>query len=256
MRRPLTVGMSGQLRIPRLFLPILSNKTAGAGIQPGSAMVQMKNLLKLFTALTLVLAVSAGAYAKAPRLSAKEREKIEKENQKEAKKQAKEKKKKGWECEQLGSPETLILEFLNAKKLNGLQTKIETVEHSVSRSKARKFAREKAANILAQELSEVIKGEVTGMGSMEEQEAEERFVDQMMSKYAAEIAGMLELHCSFYKKNDDGTVDMEVYFLVDADSAQGAKLKAAKQALEKLKLNQEWADKISEALADIDTDDL
>lgn len=216
----------------------------------------MKNLLKLFTVLTLMLAVSAGAYAKAPRLSAKEREKIEKENQKEAKKLAKEKKKEGWKFEQTGLPENIIADFLNKKEIDGLEELEGTAENSASRSKARKYIKTNAANSYAQEQSQVFKGKLNGMEDGNEEDADEKFVKQWEGRYAMEVAGILKVGYSIYKKNDNGTVDMEIHFLIDPDGAHQAKLAATKYAIEKQKLNQEWAEKISEALSDIDTDDL
>lgn len=216
----------------------------------------MKNLLKLFTVLTLMLAVSAGAYAKAPRLSAKEREKIEKANLKAAKTKAKELKKKGWEFEQPDLPENLIADFLNKQKIYGLKALEETAENSASRSKARSYIKTKAANNYAQEQSGVFVGKLNGMESGDEEDADEKFVKQWEARYATEVAGILNVGYSIYKKNDNGTVDMEIHFLIDPEAAHQAKLTAAKYAIEKQKLDQEWADNISKILSDIDTDDL
>lgn len=216
----------------------------------------MKNLLKLFTVLTLVLAVSAGAYAKAPRLSAKEREKIEKENLKAAKKLAKQMKKEGWKFEQTGLPENIIADFLDKQEIDGLEELEETAENSASRSKARSYIKTKAANNYAQSQSQVFKGKLNGMNVGNEEDADEKFVKQWEGRYAMEVAGILKVGYSIYKKNDNGTVDMEIHFLIDPEASHQAKLSAARQAIELQKINQEWAEKISEALSDIDTDDL
>lgn len=216
----------------------------------------MRNVLRLLTVIVLVLAVTADAYARTPRLSTKEREKIEKEIKKKAKKTAKEMKKKGWEFEQTGLPEDIIAKFMMATEIDGLQTIEETAEYSASRSKARSYIKTKAANAYAQEQSQVFKGRLNGMESGNEEDADEKFVKQWEGRYAMEVAGILKVGYSMYKKNDDGTVDMEIHFLIDPEAAHNAKLSAAKYAIEVQKLNQEWADAISEALSDIDTDNL
>lgn len=256
MRRPLTVGMSDKLRIPRLFFANLIRQDSRFGDSAVVIQFIMRNILKFLTVIFLVGAVTAGAYARTPRLSAKEREKIEKENMKEAKKLAKQLKKEGWKIEQTGLPENVIADFLNAKELKGLETLEETAEYSSSRSKARSYIKTKAANAYAQEQSQVFKGRLNGMESGDEEDAEEKFVKQWEGRYAMEVAGILKVGYSQYKKNDDGTVDMEIHFLIDPEAAHNAKLSAAKYAIEVQKLNQEWADKISEALSDIDIDNL
>lgn len=231
-------------------------RPSARGFCRGLRWFDMKNLLKLFTAMMLMLAVSAGVYAKAPRMSVKEREKIEKENLKEAKKLAKQYKKEGWKIEQTGLPENVIADFLNSKELKGLETYEETAENSASRSKARSYIKTKAANSYAQEQSQVFKGRLNGMSTEEETDAEDKFVKQWEGRYAMEVAGILKVGYSRYKKNDDGSVDMEIHFLIDPEAAHNAKISAAKYAIEVQKLNQEWADAISEALSDISTDNL
>lgn len=216
----------------------------------------MRNILRLLTVIVLVVAVTAGAYARTPRLSSKEREKIEKEIKKKAKKTAKEIKKKGWVFEQTGLPEDIIAKFMMSTEIDGLQTIEETAEYSASRSKARSYIKTKAANVYAQEQSGVFKGLLDGMESGNEEDADEKFVKQWEGRYAMEVAGILKVGYSIYKKNDDGTVDMEIHFLIDPEAAHNAKLSAAKYAIEVQKLNQEWADKISKKLSDIDTDNL
>lgn len=183
-------------------------------------------------------------------MSAKEKEKIEKENMKEAKKLAKQYKKEGWKFEQVGLPESLICKFLNEEQIGGLEQLVGTAENSASRSKARTYIKTKTANEYAQDQSSVFKGKLNGMNTIEEEDAEERFVKQWEARYAMEIAGMLKVGYSIYRKNDDGSVEMEIHYLVDPSASQQAKIAAAKQTIELQKINQEWAKRISEALED------
>lgn len=208
--------------------------------------------MRLATVVAVMLTLSMSAFAKRPSLSAKEKESVKKECRKEAKKLAKEAKKKGFEFEQTGLPENLIYDFLCEVKLNGMQQEVGTADNSQSRGKARRYANTMAAREFAQKQSQTIKGKLTGMMTDEETEAIDRYVDQFEARYAMQIAGMLKVGYSQYRKNDDGTVDMEIHYLIDPENCQQLKLAAARQALELQKLNQEWAQKISDALNDVD----
>lgn len=211
----------------------------------------MRHLLRILTVVGLILTFSLGSVAAPKRLSTKEREKITKEKTKEAKKLAKEYKKQGWIIEQTGSPENVIANFLISQEIDGLESTIGTAEGSASRSKARSYIKLKVANEYAQEQSGIFKGIATGMDSGDELDSEEKFVKQWESRYAMEIAGILKVGYSKYKKNDDGTIDMEIHYLIDPENAHAAKLSAARHAIEIQKLNQEWADNISKRLNDI-----
>lgn len=212
----------------------------------------MNKLVKIFTVLALIFTVTAGAYAKAPNISAKEREKIEKQNLKAAKKVVKEKKKAGWVFEQTGMPEDIVAKFMNSRDIQGLEELQGTAENSASRSKARSYIATKTANEYAQAQSIVLKGKLNGMDTGNEEEINEEFVRQWEGRYAMEVAGILKIGYSMYRKNDNGTVDMEIHYLVDPENAHAAKLSAARNALERQKLKQEWADAISKALSDIE----
>lgn len=208
--------------------------------------------MRLATVVAIMLTLTMSAFAKKPSFTAKEKEKIEKEYKKDAKRLAKEAKKQGYQFEQTGLPENLIYNVLCDAKLNGLQEQIGTAEKSQSRSKARQYAKTMAAREFAQEQSSTIKGKLDGMSTNEETEAVDRFVDQFEARYAMQIAGMLKVGYSKYRNNDDGTVDMEIHFLIDPENCQQIRMAAARQALELQKLNQEWAQRISDALKDVE----
>jgi hypothetical protein len=212
----------------------------------------MRKLVNVIAVLFLMVAMTGEISAKAPNISSKEREKIEKECQKEAKKIAKNIKKAGWTIEETGLPETIIANYLEKQRIDGLETLVGTAEQSASRSKARSYIKTKTANEYAQEQSGVFKGKLDGMDKSSEEDAEEKFIKQWEGRYAMEVAGLIKIGYTQYRKNDNGTVDMEIHFLVDPESAHAAKLAAAKYAIEEQKLDQEWANNISEALKDIE----
>lgn len=208
----------------------------------------MKNILKALAVALLMAAAVIPATAKKPVLSEKEQAKIEKEAEKEAKKTAKEKKKEGWKIEQTGLMENIIARHIVKRETEGLQEKNGAATDRKSRSGCRKQILNDVSNEYAREVSQVIKGEITSKDRFRDGDEAEDFIGQYEARLAAEIAGELVESYSLYKKNPDGTYDMEIHYFVDPDRAHAAKLRAARNTMEIQKLDEEWRKSISDAI--------
>lgn len=190
----------------------------------------MKNILKALAVALLMAATVIPATAKKPFLSEKEQAKIEKAAEKEAKKTAKEKKKEGWKVEQTGLMENIIARHIVKRETEGLQEKNGAVTDHKSRSGCRKQILNDVSNAYAREVSQVIRGEITSKDRFRDGDEAEDFIGQYETRLAAEIAGELVESYSLYKKNPDGTFDMEIYYFIDPDRAHDAKLRAARNS--------------------------
>lgn len=214
----------------------------------------LKHLTRI-VALSLVLILGAGAsmaqqQQKNPTLTAKELKKIDKENAKKAKKICKDKKKQKWLFEQTGTPEDIITRHLTRMTTEGLEEKVATATGRKSRSLARKQIGVDVANEYAQEQSLVMKGEILGQdGEFTDADAE-GYRRQFQGKYASDIRGEIVESYSLYRKNGDGTYDMEVYFLIDPAKAQASKLRAMRYALERAEMSDKLAQRIRDNIAE------
>lgn len=208
----------------------------------------MKNILKALAVALLMAATVIPATAKKPFLSEKEQAKIEKAAEKEAKKTAKEKKKEGWKVEQTGLMENIIARHIVKRETEGLQDKIGAANGLKGRSSCRKKIRNDVSNEYARDVSEVIKGVVNSKDRHLDGDEAEDFISQYETRLAAEIAGELVESYSLYKKNPDGTFDMEIHYFIDPDRAHAAKLRAARNTMELQKLDEEWCKSISDAI--------
>lgn len=208
----------------------------------------MKNILKALAVALLMAATVIPATAKKPFLSEKEQAKIEKAAEKEAKKTAKEKKKEGWKVEQTGLMENIIARHIVKRETEGLQEKNGAATDHKSRSGCRKQILNDVSNAYAREVSQVIRGEITPKDRFRDGDEAEDFIGQYETRLAAEIAGELVESYSLYKKNPDGTFDMEIYYFIDPDRAHDAKLRAARNSMELQKLDEEWCKSISDAI--------
>lgn len=210
----------------------------------------MKRFYFIVIALVLAAGCSLDTVAKRPNLTPKQIEKIEKEQKKIAKQIAKERTKDGWKIEQPTTMESAMAEHNVNVKVNGLEQMVQASTGKKSRSICRKQIQIDAPNAYAKKESQVIVGEVVNKDRMMEDDESENFIAEYTAKLAKEVAGDLQESFSLYRKNPDGTYDMEIYYVIDPEAAHAAKIKAAKALNELQKLDDEWKRKIIENLED------
>ena len=170
---------------------------------------------------------------------------------KEVKKKLKDYKKKGYEI--FGSSRTL--EAMLTKHLSTLEAKegkvVEVVGFSQAKSRnlAATAAQNSAANRYATTCSQQIKGRVLAdmAADVANQEAEfDKFYAAFEGKVQQEIKGELRQSFAVAKQNDDGTISVEAYFLVDDDAASRARRNALKNSQEESAIAQKYAQKLSD----------
>lgn len=208
----------------------------------------MKHSLRVLATVIAMVAVLFTAAAKKPALTEKEKAKIEKQAEKEAKKVAKELKKEGWKVEQSGLMESVIARHMAKLEIQGLREIIGSATDKKTRSMCRKQIQIDVPNAYAKEQSQVVKGVVTNKDRNKDGDESEDFIGEYETRLAMEIAGELVESYSLYRKNPDGSYDMQIYYLVDPEQAHAAKLRAAKHAMELQKLDDEWRQSISDAI--------
>ena len=214
----------------------------------------MRNILRtVVTAMTLV-AIVCSMSARQPAMSEKQQEQARKSIVKEARKQARQKEKEGWRVEQTGLMETVIAEHREKLTIRGLEERIGTADSFKSRSLARTQCLNNAVKEYATEVSGVIKGKMVSSDVSNDDAARqaENFKGDFEQRMAAELAGELRISYSLYRKNPDGTYDMEVYYVVDPEGAHSAKLRAAKYAAELAQLDAQWVEEITRSIDDND----
>lgn len=215
----------------------------------------MRNILKAMVVALMIVGAVIPATAKKPVFTEKEQAKIEKQAEKEAKKTAKVLKKEGWKIEQTGLMESIIARHMIKLQLDGLQEKIGAATDRKTRSGCRKQILNDVSNAYAREQSQIVKGVITSKDRFRDGDEAEDFIGEYEARLASEIAGELIESYSLYKKNTDGTYDMQIYYLVDPERAHAAKLRAARNAMEIQKLDEEWRKSISEAINDTEDED-
>lgn len=208
----------------------------------------MKKLLGALTAVLLLVAIAIPADATKPALTEKEKAKIEKQAEKEAKKAAKELKKEGWKVEQTGLMENIIARHMVKLEIEGLREVNGAATDRKTRSGCRKQILNDVSNAYAREQSQVVRGSITTKDRFRDGDEAEDFIGEYETRLASEIAGELIESYSLYKKNPDGTYDMVIYYLVDPDRAHAAKLRAARNAMEIQKLDEEWRNSIIDGI--------
>lgn len=170
---------------------------------------------------------------------------------KEVKKKLKDYKKKGYEI--FGSSRTL--EAMLTKHLSTLEAKegkvVEVVGFSQAKSRnlAATAAQNSAANRYATTCSQQIKGRVLAdmAADVANQEAEfDKFYAAFEGKVQQEIKGELRQSFAVAKQNEDGTISVEAYYLVDDDAATRARINALKNSQQESAIAQKYAQKLSD----------
>lgn len=206
------------------------------------------NLIKLLIAVLVFatpLTISAGE--KESEYTKKELKEFDKAAKKDAKKQVKRQNKEKWVYNGSGDLERKVYNHL--KKLVDYGGKCEELignaQNIRSVSLAGTSARMDAITTYAENSGLAIKARIEGMDSKINEEQTERLIRAYEAKLAKELNGELRQSYEVYRQNKDGNYDVNVYYLIDEETAKKAKIRALKSEAEIQKLELEIADEIS-----------
>lgn len=204
----------------------------------------MRKLIMLLMALVLMVpAVSAD--------SAVNKE-LQKALKKEKKEKMKEYKKEGWKL--FGSSRTLDVALLtHYDKLSNLGDDGREVVGVASKFKSKSVGHQMAINdaciTYAQQAGSTLQGRVVSDLSGDGTEAAAEF-DHFIAAYERlvekEIKGEMEESYSIIRSNNDGTSEMQTFFIVSESAASKARIRALDNALKESEAAQRHADKIAD----------
>jgi hypothetical protein len=202
----------------------------------------MKKLVLMLMAVTMMLPMANGqeltkAQAKAVK--------------KEVSQKLKDYKKRGYEI--FGSSRTLeavlTKHYTTLEAKDGKVVEITGFSQAKSRNLAAAAAQNSAANRYATSASQQVKGRVLAdmASDVANQEAEfDKFYAAFEGKVQQEIKGELRQSFAVAKQNDDGTISVEAYYLVDDDAASHARINALKNSQNESAIAQKYAEKLSQ----------
>lgn len=202
----------------------------------------MKKLVLMLMAVTMMLPM-----ANAQELTKEQAKAVKKE----VKKKLKEYKKKGYEI--FGTSVTLETKItqhftqLWAKGDNVVE--IPGYSQARSRNLALAAAQNSAANRYATSAGQLVKGRVLAdmaLNSAENKAEFDKFYAAFEGKVQQEIKGELRPSFTVAKQNEDGTISVEAYFLVDEDAASRARIRAFEISKNESAAVQKYAQKISD----------
>lgn len=202
----------------------------------------MKKLVLMLMAVTMMLPM-----ANAQELTKQQAKAVKKE----VSKKMKEYKKKGYEI--FGT--TLTLETKLTQHFTQMWSKGDQVvevpgfSQAKSRNLALNAAQNSAAARYATSAGQLVKGRVLSDEALNTGDltAEfDKFYAAFEGKVQQEIKGELRPSFSVAKQNDDGTISVEAYYLVDEDAASRARIRAFEISKNESAAAQKYAQKISD----------
>jgi hypothetical protein len=197
----------------------------------------MKKLVMILMAFCLTMPATVNAQSKAVK--------------KEVKAKMKDYKKRGYEV--FGTSRTL--ESVLTKHFTTLEEKDGKVMEIVGFARAKSYnvaataAQNSAANRYATTASAQVKGRMLAdmANDVANLEAEfDKFYAAYEAKVEQEIRGELRPSFSVMKKNDDGTIQVEAFYLVDEDAASRARINAFKNSQAESAAAQKYAQRVSD----------
>lgn len=197
----------------------------------------MKKLVMILMAFCLTMPATVNAQSKAVK--------------KEVKAKMKDYKKRGYEV--FGTSRTL--ETVLTKHYTTLEEKDGKVMEIVGFARAKSYnvaataAQNSAANRYATTASAQVKGRMLAdmANDVANLEAEfDKFYAAYEAKVEQEIRGELRPSFSVMKKNDDGTIQVEAFYLVDEDAASRARINAFKNSQAESAAAQKYAQRVSD----------
>ena len=202
----------------------------------------MKKLVLMLMAVTTMLPM-----ANAQELTKKQAKAVNKE----VKAKLKDYKKRGYEI--FGSSrtlETVLTKHLTAiESSEGKVVEVTGFSQAKSRNLAATAAQNSAANRYATSCSQQVKGRVLAdmASDVANQEAEfDKFYAAFEGKVQQEIKGELRQSFAVAKQNEDGTISVEAYYLVDDDAATRARINALKNTQQESAIAPKYAQKLSD----------
>lgn len=183
-------------------------------------------------------------------IDAKNKE-LEKALKKEFKNKKKELKKEKWKL--FGSSHSLDVELLSHyDKLNTLGDDAHEIVGVASRFKSKNVGHQMAINnaciTYAQQAGSHVKGRVLSDMSGDGVEADKEF-DHFYAAYERlvekEIKGEMEESFSIIRENNDGTFEMQTFFIVSEKAASKARIRALENAAKESAAAQVYADKVA-----------
>jgi hypothetical protein len=202
----------------------------------------MKKLVLMLMAVTMMLPM-----ANAQELTKQQAKAVKKE----VSKKMKEYKKKGYEI--FGT--TLTLETKLTQHFTQMWSKGDQVvevpgfSQAKSRNLALNAAQNSAAARYATSAGQLVKGRVLSdeaLNSGDLMAEFDKFYAAFEGKVQQEIKGELRPSFSVAKQNDDGTISVEAYYLVDEDAASRARIRAFEISKNESAAAQKYAQKISD----------
>lgn len=202
----------------------------------------MKKIIFILLALCLMTPIAT--------IDAKNKE-LEKALKKEFKNKKKELKKEKWKL--FGSSHSLDVELLSHyDKLNTLGDDAHEIVGVASRFKSKNVGHQMAINnaciTYAQQAGSHVKGRVLSDMSGDGVEADKEF-DHFYAAYERlvekEIKGEMEESFSIIRENNDGTFEMQTFFIVSEKAASKARIRALENAAKESAAAQVYADKVA-----------
>lgn len=201
----------------------------------------MKKILTIIMALALVM----------PAMNAQNKV-LQKALKKEYKAKQKELKKGRWEL--YASSRTLDVALLkHYDKLNELGDNAYEVVGVAPKFKSKNVGHQQAVNnaclTYAQQAGSTVKGRVVSDMASDGVDPSNEF-DHFYAAYErlveSEIKGELQESFSIIRQNNDGTYEMQTYFIVNQDAATKARIRAYENALKESEAAQKYAAKVGE----------
>lgn len=200
----------------------------------------MKKLLYAVLALAFLLPSAATAKKTA----------LEKVREKAYKTKLKDYKKEGWKA--MGSKPLDLCLLEHYDKLQQLGPDGHEVEGISTKSKSINVGKQMAVNnaviTYGQEAGSTLQGRVVSdmAGSGVDTASEfENFIAAYERLVEKEIRGEMQPSYSIMKQNNDGTVEVRTYFIVEENSAQKARLRALEEAMKNSDMAADHADQIA-----------
>ncbi len=208
----------------------------------------MKKLLVILMAALFVLPMTGVSTVEAQNPFAKQ---LAKERKKQYKKKMAQYTKEGWKL--VASSKTIEVALLEHysklfEKGDAVYELVGVASKFKSKNVGKQMALNSACNTYAQSAKSYVQGRVTSDMSGDGIAADKEF-DNFYAAYerlvSAEIKGELKESFAIIRDLKDGTYEMQVYYIVDQDTAAKTRERAMAQALRETQLAQQHAEEIS-----------
>lgn len=209
----------------------------------------MKKIICMAVAAMIAAApVAVNAASNKTAYTEKEMKRFEKNAEKQAKSTAKRFKKEGWVLNGTGDVEMKVMNHMMRTSDfggDGYEV-IGNGQKAAILSRSTATAMMDAALKYSRNCGMALKEKIVGEGNLMTDDERDTFIDAYEARVAQEIKGELRPTLELYRKDKSGAFETMVLCVVDFDGAAVAQQRALKAELERTKLSQEVARKISE----------